>query len=642
MHTMENAPPVHPTGDSLKDLLEMMRRNPDPEILDRIAAGIDELTRQNRELEERINRADWAKRESDAVLSASGRWKIVYDAGGRVIRANRVANAMAGTSLQGMDLEAVARLFAMRYPDGRALQEEELPAYRALRGERVETYRLDVTDRSGRIFHAVASASPIRLDNHGSAGAVVVWQDITEQEQVQRRLIETNALLEGMFESLGDLVGIKLPDYTILRYNKAGYEMLGMKPDEAIGKKCYELLGHAAPCEVCATQLALQSKKQAMVEKYVPELGRHLECWSNPILDAHGEVVLVIEHLHDITGRVHAEEELRGSEATARALLNAPTDAVSLIDVNGRFADINETMAERLGRSRDEIIGKHIRELFPAEAAARREANLHAVIGSGTPARFEDRGERGWYDTVVYPIRNETGRVIRVAVIARDITERKRMEVELQQSEERFRSIFEESPIAIGYFDGAGRLVELNPASRRLFGIRSIKEVEEYNLFTDPNLPESACIDLEREKTVHYTAEFDLFKVETHHLHRTSRPGIRHLDVLVTRVGQGYGTLQSGYIALIQDITDRVETEKLKQRAYTQIEQNMEQFAILGDHIRQPLQVILGTSSLIDDPITEKIVQEVQRINDIIKKLDRGWIESREIREFLRRHEMAD
>jgi signal transduction histidine kinase len=91
-----------------------------------------------------------------------------------------------------------------------------------------------------------------------------------------------------------------------------------------------------------------------------------------------------------------------------------------------------------------------------------------------------------------------------------------------------------------------------------------------------------------------------------------------------------------------RDITDRKQNERLRQRAFEQIERNIEQFAILGDHIRQPLQVILGMTELIDDGgATGRIREQVDRINGYITALDRGWIESRQVREFLRRHELA-
>ena len=91
-----------------------------------------------------------------------------------------------------------------------------------------------------------------------------------------------------------------------------------------------------------------------------------------------------------------------------------------------------------------------------------------------------------------------------------------------------------------------------------------------------------------------------------------------------------------------RDVSDRKRYEDMRLQAFYQIEQNIEQFAVLADHIRLPLQVILGMADLTDDAKTsEKIREQVERINGIVKQLDEGWVESREIREFLRRNELV-
>ncbi|MCK8518709.1 PAS domain S-box protein [Methanoculleus sp. 7T] len=92
-------------------------------------------------------------------------------------------------------------------------------------------------------------------------------------------------------------------------------------------------------------------------------------------------------------------------------------------------------------------------------------------------------------------------------------------------------------------------------------------------------------------------------------------------------------------ITVARDITDQRQVEDLKSKAYTQIERNMEQFALLADHIRNPLQAIMGRAELIDDAeATEKIRQQVQRINAIIDQLDERWAESRKLSTFWRRY----
>jgi PAS domain S-box-containing protein len=98
-----------------------------------------------------------------------------------------------------------------------------------------------------------------------------------------------------------------------------------------------------------------------------------------------------------------------------------------------------------------------------------------------------------------------------------------------------------------------------------------------------------------------------------------------------------------GAHVVARDITERKQNEQLRQQVFDQIERNIEQFAVLGDHIRQPLQVILGTAELLDDSgiATRRIQEQVERINGYILELDQGWIESRQVREFLRRHELT-
>ncbi len=94
-----------------------------------------------------------------------------------------------------------------------------------------------------------------------------------------------------------------------------------------------------------------------------------------------------------------------------------------------------------------------------------------------------------------------------------------------------------------------------------------------------------------------------------------------------------------GYEGVCRDITDRV---LFRRRAYDQIEKNIEQFAILGDHIRHPLQVIQARADLLNDETASgKIAEQVRRINEIVRQLDEGWLESRKIRDFLLKNEPA-
>ncbi|UYU18505.1 PAS domain-containing protein [Methanoculleus submarinus] len=725
---------------------------------ERLAAGIEALIDENRDLAVRAARAGL---ERDALLAAVGRQGIVYDAGGGVVAAgpgeeDRIARALLGR----LDV-------SLGYPGGEPVPPGELPGHRALRGERLASCRYTIHDPGGEDLHAVVSASPIIMDGAVS-GATVTWQDVTGEEQACRRLAEANTLLEGLFENLGDIVGVQRPDRTILRYNRAGYEMLGMTPEEVAGRKCYDLLGRTSPCTVCATELAVASRKREVVEKFVPELGRYLECRSSPILDEKGEVAFIVEQLYDITDRRRAEDELRESEATARALLNAPSEMIVLLDRDGRLLDTNEMTTRRFARSREDLIGRNILQFFAPDAAAVYAARLRDVVASGRPARFEDAWDGRLYDVVLYPAADEQGNVIRVAAVARDVTGKKRGEDALRRrthdlnervkelsilyeisriierrSEPSLNEVFREvvrvlpsgweypedtvARITVhGHRFATERFAETpwRQVSPVVVRGETVGMVEVCYLHERPERDEGPFLAEERalldivagrlgSMIERFQAWDSLEKSESQFREIMQQSfdmiytcynegGIAYISPAVNRI-LGYtpdeiigrrcrdfvvpGSLpaweegrtkiargepvegleiefhrKDGSVACLElnespivrdrsvigvhvvgrDITERKQNEQLRQHAFEQIERNIEQFAILGDHIRQPLQVILGMSELLDEQkATGRIREQVHRINSYITDLDRGWIESRQVREFLRRHELA-
>ncbi len=135
--------------------------------------------------------------------------------------------------------------------------------------------------------------------------------EINDRLEAEQRLRESNRLLEGMLNGIPDIVGFQLPDHTILRYNRAGYQALGLTPEQAIGRKCHDLLNEPDECQGCATSKACATKKPMSVERYVPRLGCYMECRSNPLLDENGRVVVIIEQMRDITERRRNEDALR-------------------------------------------------------------------------------------------------------------------------------------------------------------------------------------------------------------------------------------------------------------------------------------------------------------------------------------------
>lgn len=172
----------------------------------------------------------------------------------------------------------------------------------------------------------------------------------------------------------------------------------------------------------------------------------------------------------DVTSHKNTELALSESEATARALINAPMDAAYLIDTKGFVIDCNNNGAQRLGCTREQLIQSFLLDYFPADVAKFREKAVKRVMETRQPLRMEDEREGIWNDTVIYPITDLRGEVSKIAILARDITVRKQTEVQLRTSEENFRSLSDEiTDGVVVHIDG--KCYWCNRAFTAIFGV---------------------------------------------------------------------------------------------------------------------------------------------------------------------------
>jgi PAS domain S-box-containing protein len=171
-----------------------------------------------------------------------------------------------------------------------------------------------------------------------------------------------------------------------------------------------------------------------------------------------------------------AEEQRRlqeVSEATARALLDAQFDTIVILDASGMILDCNATLAQRASVSREQIIGMCAWDMLPPEDARRRRGYLNSVIQSARMGRFEDRRADRWFDNVVYPILDARESVSRVAIVAKDITERKEAEERLRESRNLFKAIAENAADSIFIKGRDRKYAFVNEAMTRLFALKA-------------------------------------------------------------------------------------------------------------------------------------------------------------------------
>ncbi len=139
--------------------------------------------------------------------------------------------------------------------------------------------------------------------------------------------------------------------------------------------------------------------------------------------DENGKPLRSLGTVQDITERKLVDAALQQSEGTARALINATMETAMLLDKSGTVLAINEVGTRRLRKKQDEVIGSNFYDLLPPDLAASRKSYAQQVFQSGKPAHLQDIRDGIHFDISVYPVFDQAGKVVNIAVYAADITE---------------------------------------------------------------------------------------------------------------------------------------------------------------------------------------------------------------------------
>jgi PAS domain S-box-containing protein len=302
--------------------------------------------------------------------------------------------------------------------------------------------------------------------------------DVARREPAYEHLLLQHQFLRRILNSLTyPLYVIDAQTYTVEMANLAAYD--GKTRGDLT---CYALT-HAgeqpcqAPGHICPLEEVKRTKEPAIVEHtHVGPDGRprYVEVYGYPVLDSNGNVVQMIEYTLDITERKRAELALRESKSRWRSLTENSPDHIVMLDreLVIRFANFAAP-----GLTRDELIGVPLYTLVDEPRQAEIKSILEDVLRTGAPARYEtvfhcDVGDDIYYELHVarrtFP---DTGQAVGLTVSARDITDRKRAEQALRDSEAKLRALFEILPLGISVLDKARNIRLSNPAMARIVGL---------------------------------------------------------------------------------------------------------------------------------------------------------------------------
>jgi PAS domain S-box-containing protein len=248
--------------------------------------------------------------------------------------------------------------------------------------------------------------------------------------------------------------------------------------------------------------------------------------------------------------------ELRLGEETSHALLNSSTDPAYLLDIQGTLLARNQAAAAMPDAA---ALGTSVFSLLPAALAVSRQAAAAEVIHTRSPLRFEDTQDGKFYEHHLYPVSDPAGRITRLALSSRDVTDRRQLEETLRSTVEFLRQILESSTtVAIISVNQSGRILYWNTGAEHILGFTS-DEMVGHRTFSSLLPPgaaaeETALLALSRGIIAGHQSESRIFPV-------IRKDGPSRLLRIALSPQAGKQEDVPGILMIAEDITDQ-ETAK--------------------------------------------------------------------------------
>jgi two-component system, cell cycle sensor histidine kinase and response regulator CckA len=249
----------------------------------------------------------------------------------------------------------------------------------------------------------------------------------------------------AIMDNIQEMILLHDVNLNALWANKASGDSLGLRPEEIVGRHCYELWhGRGEPCVVCPVLDAMRTGVQRAIDVYTPD-GRAFFIKGYPVRGDDGNIVGAVEVTLDITGRKRAEEELAREKEHLAVTLASIADGVIVTDTSGAVTFINRAAealsgwagADALGRRLDEVLTlvderTRLPRANPTEEVLRTGAP--ASLPAGTVLLSRDGAERLVADSGA-PVRSSDGEIVGAVIVFRDVTEKRRLEEEILKSQ---------------------------------------------------------------------------------------------------------------------------------------------------------------------------------------------------------------
>ncbi|QIN79731.1 PAS domain S-box protein [Rubrobacter marinus] len=457
--------------------------------------------------------------------------------------------------------------------------------------------------------------------------------DVTERRRAEAALKESEERFRSLIQNSSDIITIIRADGTIVYQSPSMRRILGHDPETRIGRNVFEsplihpedLPRHSeavrealrAPGSTVATEMRMRHSDGSW---------RHIEATLHNLLDepSVGGIVL---NIRDITERRRAEQSLRESEERFKSLIQNSSDMITVVGCDGTILYHSPSIGRVLGHAPGSRVGKNVFEsvlIHPEDLPRHSEAIRKTLSEPGSIRTVEMRMRHsdGSYRHIEATMRNPIGETGLEGVVAnsRDITERKRTEEALRESEERFRLLAESANDLVCLHELDGRYLYVSPSSKRLLGYEpeELLGTDPYDLIHPEDVPRVRSgpqAELMRGK----------LQVSTTCRYRKKDGGYAWFETMTGLIRD-----DQGRVARLQTSSRDVSERKAAEEALEEAARAKTAFlADVSHELRTPLTVIRGNaevglqlrSDCVHKEGLEEIVREAGRVSRMVEDL---------------------